>query len=99
MLVITISIKNKFHRMPPLPFFHIAAFLSFKITQRLFSTVRDVSMTIRRRAVGHRNIIFIPDERTKHFFEQPETWTGSFASAVVIVAVVAVVHVVAVVVI
>ena len=44
-------------------------------------------MTIRRRAVGHRNIIFIPDERTKHFFEQPETWTSSFASAVVVVAV------------
>ena len=45
-------------------------------------------MTIRRRAVGHRNIIFIPDERTKHFFEQPETWTSSFASALVVVAVV-----------
>ena len=74
--------------MPPLPFFHIAAFLSFKITQRLFSTVRDVSMTIRRRAVGHRNIIFIPDERTKHFFEQPETWSSSFATALVVVAVV-----------
>ena len=45
-------------------------------------------MTIRRRAVGHRNIIFIPDERTKHFFEQPETWSSSFATALVVVAVV-----------